>query len=281
MKNIRLLTFFGLILALTLVLIGCAAPPTPLPTEVAQAAPTATPFPTFPTQTPASTWTASPTLRPSSTPFPTNTLFPTLTKIPSLTFTPAVVGLGGDELPVRDDFSDPNSGWVTGSACEGTFDYDTSNQTYRMTNGRPYCPLCVSLGKLHSDVTIQVTLTKNGGSDDAFFGITCRKTGPNYFAFMINGNREYIIMRVVGGEEVVDAIGTSGAIRGGDATNRLLATCNGSVYSLQVNGVEVDSVVDPYLTFGYYLGMILETQAGVPADVSYDNFQAAAPSSVP
>ncbi|GAB4581657.1 MAG: hypothetical protein Fur0022_44060 [Anaerolineales bacterium] len=271
------ITILGLILALILVLFGCAPPPPPTAEAPTSIPPTVTPFPTFPTWTPSPTLTASPTLRPSSTPLPTNTFAPSLTPIPTFTFTPAVVNVGGDELPVRDDFSDPNSGWVEGSACEGSYGYDTANATYRMTNNLNYCPLCVSLGKSHSDVVLQVTVNKNGGADDAFFGVTCRKSGPNYFAFMINGNQEYIIKRVVGGEEVIDAFGTSGAIRGGNSSNRITATCNGDVYSLQVNGVEVASVVDPYITFGFYLGMILQTQAGIPADVSYDNFSATAP----
>jgi hypothetical protein len=275
MKMLAKSTFLGLILALLLVLVGCATPTPVAPTQ--EVAPTVTPFPTFPTRTLTPTWTASPTLRPSSTPPPTITRVPSLTPIPTLTFTPAVVNVGGDELPVRDDFSDPATGWVEGSACEGVYGYDTANATYRMVNGQPYCPLCVSLGKDHTNVVIQINVNKNSGPDDAFFGVTCRKGGPNYFAMMINGNQEYIIKRVIGGIEVTDAFGTSGAIRGGNASNKIVATCNGEVYSLQVNGVEVASVIDPYITYGFMLGMILQTQVGIPVDVSYDNFSASAP----
>lgn len=270
------ITIVGLILALMLVLIGCATPTVVAPTET-PIPPTVTPFPTYPTYTPTSTWTASPTLRPSSTPLPTSTPVPSLTLIPSLTFTPAVVNVGGDELPVRDDFSDPKSGWVEGSACKGSYGYDEANATYRMLNGETYCPLCVSLGKAHTNVTLQINVIKNNGPDDAFFGVTCRKSGPNYFALMINGNQEFIIKRVIGGEETIDAFGTSGAIRGGNSSNKIIATCNGDVYALNVNGVEVASVIDPYITYGFFLGMILQTQAGVPVDVSYDNFSASAP----
>lgn len=276
MKNLSNYSFLAFMLALTLVLIGCTTPPTAAPTET-PIPPTVTPFPTHATRTPTATFTDRPTLLPSSTSYPTSTPVSSLTPIPSATFTQAIFGVGGDELPVRDDFSDPNSGWVEGSACAGTYGYDVPNATYRMTNGRTYCPLCVSLGKAHENVILQINVYKNSGPDDAFFGVTCRKSGPNYFAFMINGNQEYIIKRVVGSIETVDAFGTSGAIRGGNSGNKIIATCNGDVYSLEVNGVEVASVIDPYIGYGFYLGLILQTQAGIPADVSYDNFSATAP----
>jgi hypothetical protein len=278
MKKRILISIFGLVFALIFVLLGCAPSPTDAPpTERAQDAPTVTPFPTFPTQTPGSTWTATATLRPSGTPFPTNTSFPSLTPRPSATLTPAVVGVGEDELPYKDDFSDVLSGWPVGSACEGSYGYDT-NATYRMINGLPYCPLCVSRYRTHYNAIIEVNVTKNSGADDAFFGVTCRKAGEgNYFALMINGDQEYIIKRVVGAEEIVDTVGTSGAIRGGNSSNRLVATCNGDVFSIQVNGREVASVVDPFLAYGFLVGLIVQTQEGAPVDVTFDNFDAYAP----
>ncbi len=276
MKNTSRLFFLGLLLALTLMLMGCAAPTAVPPTEVAPVAPTLTPVPTFPTRTLEPTWTDSPTLRPSSTPFPTNTPAPSLTPRPTLTFTPAIIGVGEDELPYRDDFSDINSGWPDGAACEGTYGYE--GDAYRMVNGLPDCPLCVSRYRTHYNAVIDVTVTKHSGANDAFFGVTCRKAGEaNYFALMINGDREYIIKRVVGGFETVDAIGTSNAIRGNNASNRLVATCNESVFTLEVNGVEVASAVDPYLAYGFLLGLIVQTQQGIPVDVSFDNFDAYAP----
>lgn len=276
MNNLTKFSIFGLILALLFVLIGCAAP-TALPPTETPIPPTVTPFPTFPTRTATATFTPMPTLRPSSTPFPTSTTVSSLTPIPTATFTQAIFGVGGDELPVRDDFSNPGTGWVEGSACEGNYGYDISNGTYRMTNGLPNCPLCVSLGKAHENVVLQINVNKNSGSDDAFFGVTCRKSGPNYFALMINGNREYMIQRVVGSIETVDAFGTSNAIRGGNSGNKIVATCSGDAFTLEVNGVEVATVIDPYVGYGLYLGLILQTVEGVPVDVSYDNFSAAAP----
>ncbi|NJN44527.1 MAG: hypothetical protein HC806_07270 [Anaerolineae bacterium] len=94
---------------------------------------------------------------------------------------------------------------------------------------------------------------------------------------MINGDQEYVIKRVIGAEEVIDTIGTSGAIKAGNSTNRLLASCNDDVFSLQVNGREVASVVDTSLAFGFLVGLIVQTQEGAPVDVSFDNFDAYAP----
>ncbi|NJN44526.1 MAG: hypothetical protein HC806_07265 [Anaerolineae bacterium] len=83
--------------------------------------------------------------------------------------TPAVIGVGEDELPYKDDFSDVLSGWPEGSACEGTYGYD-SNATYRMINGLPYCPLCVSRFRTHFNAIIEVKVTKNGGGKRCVFG---------------------------------------------------------------------------------------------------------------
>lgn len=259
--------------------LAAACTPAPGPTPSQQAllpSPSPTQTRSLPTRTPTLTLTALPTLRPTGTPFPTWTPFPTLTPRPSRTPTPAVVGIGSTELPYLDDFSDPLSGWPEGGACEGSYGYGPGH--YVMVNGQPFCPLCVSRNRVHTDAVIDIQITKNGGSDDAFFGVTCRKTGENnYYALMINGNGQYRLVRSVGGIETFLATGSSGAIRRGNASNHLIGSCVDNVISLNVNGRSVASVLDPTFLSGSFLGMIVQTQAGVPVEVSFDDFEAVAP----
>jgi hypothetical protein len=268
-RSVRLFRTLAVLLAVQVACLGSTALPTSTP------APSATPTKTLRAITVTATSTASPTLLPSSTPLPTRTAVPSLTPVPSKTFTPGVIGLGFSELPFRDDFTSDLSGWPVERNEEWGYGYLSAK--YQMYNNISYAEVCSSRQRSHIDVTIRVKATKVSGPNEAYFGVTCRKTGPNYFSLTINGNGDYGIYKTTGGISERLIGGFHGAINRGNATNQLEATCSGSILTLKVNGIEVIEVLDPGFQFGTFLGLVLGTHAGNEVEVIFDNFDSFEP----
>lgn len=246
---------------------GCQPGPGPAPSAEE---PTSTPFPTSVPSTATTIPTLTPTLRPSSTPLPTLTLAPSLTPVPTRTPTPGIIGIGVNTGPFRDDFSDPGSGWPTENGSDWGFGYYEGG--YRMYNNIGYAEVCASRTRSNTDIVIEVDVTKLSGANNAYFGVTCRKTGPNYYSLTINGNGEYNILKTTGGIPELLTSGENGAIRKGNQTNKLVASCIGNVLTLTVNGVEVVSHTDVGPLFGTFIGLVLGTTSEPGVEVKFDNF---------
>lgn len=267
MRFNTLLVRLLLLLVLFVVAAGCQ---NEVPTPSATALPTRTPFPTSVPLTDTPVPTVTPTLRPSSTPLATLTLAPSLTPVPTNTPTPGIIGIGVNSGPFRDDFSDPNSGWPVENGSDWGFGYFEGG--YRMYNNIGYAEVCASRTRSHTDFVIEVDVTKLSGANNAYFGVTCRKTGPNYYSLAINGNGEYNILKTTGGIPDLLISGENGAIRKGNQTNRLVASCIGNVLTLSVNGVEVVSYTDVGPLFGNFIGLVLGTTTEPGVEVKFDNF---------
>jgi hypothetical protein len=237
--------------------------------------PTSTPFPTAPPLTPSPTWTESPTLRPSSTPLPTFTIAPSLTPIPTNTPTPGIEGLGETTGVFRDDFSDPLSGWPVGDTGDYSFGY--SGGGYLITNNIPNAEVCASRTRGHTDFVIEAVARKISGPNDAYFGVTCRKTGNNYYTLGITGNGDYVIYQTTAGLRERLIQGPSSAIKKGDATNELVASCIGDVLTLEVNGVQVVSIVHEGPKIGSFVGLVVGTMNTPGVEVLFDNFNSHPP----
>ena len=220
-KPIRLFRTVAVLLVVQLACLGSTTLSDPTSTP----APSATPTKTLRAVTVTPTRTATATLLPSSTPLPTRTPVPSLTPFPTQTFTPGVLGIGFSELPFRDDFTSALSGWPVESSEDWGYGYGSGN--YQIYNNISCAEVCSSRQRAHVDVTIRVRTTKVSGPNDAYFGVTCRKTGPNYFSLTINGNGEYGIYKTTGGLSERLIGGFHGSINRGNTTNDLEATCSG------------------------------------------------------
>jgi hypothetical protein len=260
----RFLVKLPTLLLVLAALAACTAEPTPSPTWTPTNLPTSIPLTS--TLTPSVT----PTLFPSSTPFPTFTLPPSLTPVPSLTPTPAIIGLGTNSGPFRDDFSDPFSGWPTSTGADWGFGYE--GEVYEMYNNLPSAEVCSSRTRWHTDYVVEVDAAKIAGPDNAYFGVSCRKSGDSFYTLGIRGNGEYAIYKTTGSTRKLVAGGVSAAVRQGNATNRLSASCVGSVLTLWVNGTQVVSVLDIGPQFGSFIGLVIGTINEGGLIVHFDNF---------
>ncbi len=266
-------------LVVFLVSMACSIGGTPSEEVVATLTPGAsrTPAPSH-TPGPPTITPALPTLRPSSTPIPTFTPVPSLTpvpKTPTVSPTPGVIGMGRPDEPLRDDFSDPLSGWPT--RTDEDWGYGYADGGYVVYNNLAGADVCVSRTRIFADAVVGVTVTKLDGVDSAFYGVTCRKTIDDYYIVGINGNGEYAIIRGISEVSEIVYRGYSGAIRVSNASNQIEATCEGNTIMLVVNGTQVFYYEEAGLFAGNYVGVVLSTQHEAGVEVRFDNFYAHMP----
>jgi hypothetical protein len=194
--------------------------------------------------------------------------------------TPAI---GGEIVPsggvlFKDDFSDPTSGWMQGEDEFGKTEYVDGSFRILVTSdvtGK------VSIPRLYfTDVVIEVNATKVAGPDDNDYGVICRyQDENNFYFFEISSDGYYSIgkykenqLQLIGMEKMQ----TSDVIRQGQATNRIRATCNGSLLGLSVNGYDLVEVEDVDFTAGD-VGLIAGTFETPGTDILFDNFKVLKP----
>lgn len=156
-----------------------------------------------------------------------------------------------------DDFSDPNSGWYSNGAPEpNLLEYD--KEGYRILVALPNDAIWALPGRLFTNVSIEVTASKEGGDDDNFFGIMCRVQGTthsaNFYLLMISSDGYYgIAKRVEGGDLALiaqDKMQFSQAINLGATANKIRAECVEDRLTLYANDVMLVEVFDEDLNTG-------------------------------
>ncbi len=170
----------------------------------------------------------------------------------------------------EDDFSDPESGWDRVVDSSSITDYQDGQ--YRILAGLTGYEFLATPGMDIIDVFIEVEATRIGGPENSGFGVVCRYTNPlNFIAFLITGEGNYAIYKVLEGEQTTLAGGTDGAIKLGEQSNLIRAECVGNVYTLIVNGTHINQAID----FGFVngdVGLIARTFDAPGADILFDDF---------
>jgi hypothetical protein len=180
-------------------------------------------------------------------------------------------------LPLRDDFSDPDSGWATGENGSVMLEYAAGG--YRMQ------PIALgpqwSLLRTGEEVDgIAVSATARSGNDrpSADFGVACYSGEENGYVFVLTPEGGYEILEESPERLRVLATGRTPFGAGGDPV-RLAAACAGSRdgvarLTFEANGRRVATVTDPqgleaFTTVGFYVSA---EEAG--ADVVFDDLAA-------
>ena len=244
MKKLAIMLMLVVILMSTLGTAGCE--------EASGATP-----PTEPTDTP--------TYTPKPTPVPTHTPPPTPTPTPR-------------EILLSDDFSNPSSGWHTGSDENGSAFYKGGWLHIRNTTGSEH-----AMGswpdQYFTDFVLEVETKLVDGTDENFHTIACRWDGAgNYYDFGIGADGYYEILKWVNDKRVVLKTPTfSNYInRGQGETNLMHIECIGNTLSLSVNGHLLATVTDNAFTGGD-ISLGATALNGAYTEVAFDNIVVTAP----
>jgi hypothetical protein len=178
----------------------------------------------------------------------------------------------GDIL-YKDDFSDPNSGWIRVLDKKGFMDYYSSG--FRIWVNTPGYNYWSTPGLQFDDVIINVDAARLGGPDENRFGLICRyKDVNNYYFFVISSDGYFGIGKVVNG--LTSLLGQemmiyNPSILPGFTPNHLQAECNKETLTLYINGQPSGMAIDSDLSTGD-VGLLAGAFGTPGVDIVFDNF---------
>jgi len=199
-----------------------------------------------------------------------------------------VAGLGlfsdSPAYNVRDDFSDPGSGWKRSDDADELAAY--SNGQYRLVRKRPglaFSPAPASLTKdLPRKVKVAVRATQMPGASGSV-GVFCRMSAGRQYAGLVDtAARRWKIGKVADkGQPLVELLpGNTGQFL---ETNDIALECSGSessgapvVLRLIINGTEVGTKVDPTGLPPGQVGVEVTTGGNQRVEVLFDDFAVSA-----
>jgi uncharacterized repeat protein (TIGR02543 family) len=184
----------------------------------------------------------------------------------------AYFATAGPEVLFYDDFSDPNSGWVTYSASDGRVMY--SNGCLYVKDYTAYTGTMFGEAQRYfTDFVIEVETWLVGGTDDNWHVVGCRMADyNNAYCFSISADGWYMIDKEVNGSVIplVSPTTSYHINEGTGAVNLVRVECIGSSLSLYVNGYLLDTVYDSTFSGGdIFLGS--NALSGSYTEVAFDN----------
>ena len=177
------------------------------------------------------------------------------------------------DLPFRDDFGNPNSGWTTTDTEQLKIAYQDG--ALHFVVGALDSTGWAVAGKRADDFILDVEATQVEGPDDNHYGVIVRYADEkNFYRLDISGDGYYSIHRFRNGvwEKLIDWP-ESPAIKQGTTTNHLRVIAEGPKLTWVVNGTqlaEIDNVDVLSGDVGLTAGTFFD-QAGV--HIAFDNFE--------
>lgn len=264
--------------------------------------PTSTPTPTLPAFTPRgftylpAMWKAHGQRPPTATPTPVGTLLPTATPSPTPTVTPTFTPTPVGPLPTPtpppsprvyyDDFSNPNSGWATGTVPPCEFAYVNGVYGIAVSQLNQVCyALAPGIHKVNG--VFEVRAAKSDATDGSvyglIFGADSQTNLSQFYVFWVDpADQTYILQRFNNGTWTnVTDVGTSTAIAAGDQVNILKVRRQGAQITLYVNGVDLVTVNDDAFPNNGYMGLAAWAVYNAGSSISFfDDFKVTVPTVV-
>ncbi len=223
---------------------------------------------------------AAPAL-PSDTPtlpaaLPTDTLVPTDTPSPAPTATPTLTATqmptaSSGRVIFEEDFEGKSS-WYTEENNRFSLSYEEDGYVIRVDIRN--APVWSVRLQDYDDIRLEVDAARLDGPEEGYFGLVCRHVDEeNFYLLLINSAGEAGIGKVQDGEFefLTQGSAPSGAILGGDATNRIRADCIGDQLTLFANGQFLVEVEDEDYESGD-VGLVVRTGSTPGLEVFFDNF---------
>ena len=178
----------------------------------------------------------------------------------------------GPTVLFYDDFSNPNSGWVTYDGYDGQVMYH-DGCLYIKDYTNPEGTIYGEAQRYFTDFILEVETWLVGGTDDNWHIVSCRmQDEDNYYGFGISADGFYQIAKFVDGERIsLSEIASSSYInQGWDVVNSIRIECIGNSLSLAVNGHTLASVTDSTFSGGDVC-LAANALSGTFTEIAYDN----------
>jgi hypothetical protein len=176
------------------------------------------------------------------------------------------------DLPFRDDFSAPGSGWTTTETDQLRIAYQDGALHFQVNS--PDSAAWAVANKRVSDFILDVDATQVEGPDNNHYGVVVRYADDkNFYRLDISGDGYYSVHRYQDGEWIVLINWPeSAAIQQGATTNHLRVIAEGPKLTFVVNGTTVAEIADADILSGD-VGLTAGTfpdESGV--HIAFDNF---------
>jgi hypothetical protein len=176
----------------------------------------------------------------------------------------------------KDNFSNSNSGWGTGTDAQSSVEYNNGGLQMKVFEPRYLTwstPGQTSYENLHLAVDV-----KNESIDpEAFYGFICNEQGltESFYYVGVSPDGYYAFIKAaVGQQDVFLKDGMSDVIEATGGSMRLGLDCASGSMTLYVNGQVIDSVSDSTYTSGV-IGLFAATESvRNGTDITFDNFEA-------
>ncbi|MGC9348356.1 MAG: hypothetical protein ACP5JG_09490 [Anaerolineae bacterium] len=194
-----------------------------------------------------------------------------------LVLTGLVSGCLAASQPFEDDFSDPASGW--GAASHETYVRGYQQGRYLFQIDVPRWFVWATSGRKYSDVEVEA-VARAAGQPDNHFGLICRYDEEQFYYFAISADGYYAIFYMDEEGDLVPLTGTamlrSPAIHTDGTDNRIVAVCEATSLTLEVNGELMAQVEDDRLASGD-VGMGAGSVSVANTSIWFDDFEVRRP----
>ncbi|MBM4423842.1 MAG: hypothetical protein FJ030_10670 [Chloroflexi bacterium] len=183
---------------------------------------------------------------------------------------------GSDGALFKDDFSNSESGWGTGSDSTSAVEYVNGELAVQVFE-TGWIIWSTANEPTLSNVHIEVTAKNVGGGLGTPFGIICNyQDQNNFYYFAINSAGDYAIAKTVPGSEDIfltndNLWDESSDIADSAASYRIGADCANGTLTLYVDGKQIASVADSTYTTGD-VGVFAWTEQDDTAQANFDDF---------
>ena len=177
------------------------------------------------------------------------------------------------DLPFRDDFANPGSGWTTTDADQLRIAYQDGALHFQVD--APDAAAWAVAGKRATDFILDVDATQVEGPDNNHYGVVVRYAdAKNFYRLDISGDGYYSIQRYKDGEWVLLINWLeSTAIEQGATSNHLRVIAEGPQLTWIVNGTLVAQIEDADILSGD-IGLTAGTFPDEPGvHVAFDNLE--------
>ncbi|MBM3118764.1 MAG: hypothetical protein FJ006_04305 [Chloroflexi bacterium] len=177
-------------------------------------------------------------------------------------------------LVLEDDFSDPESSWVTIPEADKGGNYENEEYVIWVNNAGSKVATLLTLDEL-SDFVFEIDVKKVSGEKGSYFFILYRlDENNNMYAVGVSDELEYSIVKYILGRatDLLKDWTRSSHIKAGDKSNRLKVVCIGTQTDVYVNGYKLASVTDDTSLKGQ-IGLGIKSFSESGARYSFDNFK--------